>query len=360
MSAEPDVDIVIAVHDPRRPIERAVGSVLDRNGSRLRVTVVCHNTPTGAIRDRLAPFVSDPRLRILELADGIRSPAGPFNAGLDAATARFTSVMGSDDELEAGAIDSWLHTADRDGAAVVIPQLRHAGGTTVPTPPTRPLRRSSLDGVKDRLSYRSAPLGLVSRRIFGTERFTPGVPSGEDVAYVTALWFSGQRISFDRRGPAYLIHADAVDRVTFRAKPIREDMAFLRLLLDDPRLDALTASQRMALVVKLLRIHLFGAVTNRPSPAAWSAEDRDDLAEMTDRCLDLSPGAVAVLSLADARVVRAIRDVSVPASALIALGAARRRFARPASVLTARAWSVLAREAPLRMMIASLLVRSGR
>lgn len=337
-----------------------MGSVLDRNGSRLRVTVVCHNTPVGPIRDRLARFGADPRLRIRDLSDGIRSPAGPFNAGLDAATARFTSVMGSDDELEAGAIDSWLLTADRDGASVVIPHLRHAGGTTVPTPPTRPLRRSRLDGVKDRLSYRSAPLGLVSRSVFGAERFTAGVPSGEDVAYVTALWFSGERISFDRSGPAYLIHADAVDRVTFSAKPIREDMAFLRLLLDDPRVGALPAAQRLALVVKLLRIHIFGAVTNRRSPAAWTADDRRDLAEMTDRCLKLSPGAVDVLSVADARVVKAIRDLDVPAAVLIAFGAARRRFARPASVLTARPSSLLAREAPLRMMVASVLVRTGR
>ena len=355
-----DVDVIIAVHDPRRPIERAVASVLDRNASRLRVTVVVHNTAVDPIRERLSRFLSDPRLRILELSDGIRSPAGPFNAGLDAATAVFTSVMGSDDELEPGAIDAWLRVAEKDHAAVVIPRLRHAGGANVPTPPARPLRRSGLDGVKDRLPYRSAPLGLVSRHRFGDERFTAGLQTGEDISYVTALWFSGERISFDLNGPAYVIQADAVDRVSFSVKPVRQDLEFLRPLLDDPRWGSLRSAQRLALAVKLLRIHIFGAVTNRPDPTSWTAEDRRELAEATERCLALDPGALHVLSRSDARVVEAIRDVGVPSARLIALGKARRRFARPASVFPARLRSVLAREAPLRMMVASVLVRAAR
>lgn len=355
-----DVDVVIAVHDPRRPVERAVASVLDRNGSRLRVTVVVHNTDPGPIRERLSRFTSDPRLRFLELADGIRSPAGPFNAGLDAATARYTSVMGSDDELEPGALDAWLRVAERDRAAVVIPRLRHAGGPNIPTPPARPMRRAGLDGVKDRLSYRSAPLGLVSRNAFGTERFIAGVQTGEDVSYVTALWFSGERISFDRNGPAYVIQADAVDRVSFSVKPVREDLAFLPLLLDDPRWQGLGPDERLALAVKLIRIHIFGAVTNRQDPGGWTADDRDVLADLTERCLALAPGALRVLSRADARVVGAIRDAEQSAATLVALGKARRRFARPASVLPTRLLSVLAREAPLRMMVASVLVRAAR
>lgn len=357
MSENPDVDVIIPVHDPRRPISRAVTSVLDHNGSALRVTVVCHNTPVTGIREALAAHSCDPRLRVLELHDGIRSPTGPFNFGLDAATARFTSVMGSDDELEPGAVDSWLAVADGDRAAAVIPRLRHVGGLGVPTPPVRPGRRSNLDPVKDRLSYRSAPLGLVSTREFGGERFVPGLGAGEDVAYVTAVWFSGHRISFDRHGPAYLIHSDAHDRVTMGAKPVSDDVAFMKQLVGDPRFTDLDDDQTVAVVIKLFRVHIFGIVSNRPDATRWTDDDRRELAEMTTTLLAIAPTAVRVLSRADGRLVAAIRDPNVPTQRLIDLGDARRRFFHPASVIAHDLRHSLAREAPLRMLAASAVVR---
>jgi hypothetical protein len=97
---EPLVDHIIAVHNNRRPIARAVGSVLKHTSAPIRVSVVCHNTEQGEIRLILGELADDPRLRLLQLDDGIPSPSGPFNAGMDAATAPFTSIMGSDDELE--------------------------------------------------------------------------------------------------------------------------------------------------------------------------------------------------------------------------------------------------------------------
>lgn len=352
--------MIIAVHDPRRPIARAVRSVLDHNGSALRVSVVCHNTPEAGIRERLSAHLDDPRLRTLSLDDGIRSPAGPFNAGLDAASGRFTSVMGSDDELEPGAVDSWLALADRDAAAAVLARVRHAGGRAVPTPPVRPGRTSGLDGVRDRLAYRSAPLGLVSAAAFGTERFVPGLSSGEDVAYSTAVWFAGERISFDRRGPAYLVHGDADERVSTAAKPVDADVAFLRLLLADRRFMGLEADQKLALTVKLLRVHIFGIVTNRPDPAAWSEQDRVQLADMTAELLARAPEAGRILSRADGALLAAIRNPELPTERLIALGEKRRRVLRPSSLLSADPRRMLAREAPLRMMAASALVRGLR
>lgn len=348
---------MIPVHDPRRPIARAVRSVLDHNHSDLRVTVVCHNTPITGIRAHLTAHVADERLRMLELHDGIHSPTGPFNLGLDSATARFTSVMGSDDELEPGAVDSWLAVANRDRAAAVIPRLRHVAGRAVPTPPVRPGRRSNLDGVKDRLAYRSAPLGLVSTREFGRERFVPGLGAGEDVAYVTAVWFAGHRISFDRRGPAYLIHSDAQDRVTMGAKPVSNDVAFMRQLVGDPRFTGLDSEQTLAVVIKLLRVHVFGIVSNRPDPAAWTPDDRRDLAEMTGTLLAIAPKAAGILSRADGRLLDAIQDRGVPVRRLIDLGRKRRRFLHPGALVSNDLRLSLAREAPLRMMAASAIVR---
>src|SRR5699024_6411935 len=111
---EPEVDVVVAVHTPERRVERAVLSVVLTEAP-VRVTVVCHGTPLEPIAERLGVLAEDPRVRLLPFTDGVPSPAGPFNAGLDAATAPWVSVLGSDDVLEVGAIDSWLALAGRTG-----------------------------------------------------------------------------------------------------------------------------------------------------------------------------------------------------------------------------------------------------
>ncbi|WCI08606.1 hypothetical protein PJ267_21030 [Arthrobacter sp. OVS8] len=101
--------------------------------------------------------------RFLELRDGIPSPAGPFNYGLEQATAEFVCILGSDDSLEPGALRQWLELARTHSSAMVIAPQRHAGGAPVRTPPVRVRRQFKLDPVKDRLSYRTAPLGLLRR-----------------------------------------------------------------------------------------------------------------------------------------------------------------------------------------------------
>lgn len=354
------VDHIIAVHDPARPIARAVGSVLDHTRSTIRVSVVCHNTDPDVIRRNLGALARDERMRLLTLEDGIRSPAGPFNVGLEAATARFTSIMGSDDELQPGAIDSWLALQQRATADVVIPRLAHAGGAPVATPPARPFRKQALDGVRDRLSYRSAPLGLVSRERFGSLRMMGGLPSGEDVEYATALWFAGARIAFDRRGPAYLIHDDAADRVTFVTRAVAGDLEFMRRLLDGDTVRGLDGSQRTALVVKLFRVHLFALVHNRASAERWPVQERVALAHGVQLCLDVAPGAVAVLSRADRLLLDAMSDPDVPVQQLLIAAVRRRRFGRPSTLIPRNLNHFLARESPLRMMAASALVRAGR
>ncbi|HWV49073.1 MAG TPA: glycosyltransferase family A protein, partial [Microbacterium sp.] len=130
-----DVDVIVAVHDPARPIERAVASVLTSD-SVAKVIVVCHNIPIDPIRARLGSIAGDERVHLEELQDGTRSPAGPFNRGLDIADGAFVSVMGSDDEVEPGAIDAWRRAAAQQEADVVMAPLRHAAGARVPTPPT--------------------------------------------------------------------------------------------------------------------------------------------------------------------------------------------------------------------------------
>ncbi len=375
--ATPEVDVVIAVHDPRRRTERAVRSVLDGSGDvRVRVTVVCHDLPRAEVEASLtAETLADDRVRLLEHRDGIPSPSGPFTAGLEAATAPWVSIMGSDDRLSPGAVPHWLSVARDTGAEVVLAQVQ-LDGATVATPPTRVRpraalrrrpgqlevgvgvrRRSDLDLVRDRLSYRSAPLGLLSREAVERTgaRLLPGAQVGEDVPFVTRL-FTGARVALAHRAP-YVVGTDADDRTTYVPRPVREQLVAVTALLDDPWLASRPARERTAVAVKLLRIHVFGAVLTRTDPSWWTPQERADLAAVTRRLLDAAGDAAGALSLADHDLLRALLDLDVPASTLIDLARARRRHGTPRTLLP-RDWRrALDREAPLRFMVASLAAR---
>jgi hypothetical protein len=349
-------DVVIAVHSPTRPIERAVASVLaSGDPGDVRALVVVHNTDRAPIAARLGALADNPAVQLLELQDGIRSPAGPFNAGLDAATAPYTSVLGSDDEFAPGAVASWLEVAQRTRADAVIARLRVVGARPVPTPPTRPFRRRELDPVRDRLSYRSAPLGLVSRERFGTLRFGTGLAVGEDISYVTRLWFSGAHIAYDRRGPAYLLHDEGADRSTVAPRPVADELAYVPRVIDDPWFQQLPATARGAIAVKFLRIHLFGAITNRDDPAMWTPGERADLSATASRILDAGGGIERVLSRRDRALLDLVLDAEAPTQSLLAAARLRRRHAHPDSLLPRRLRDALHREAPLRMASASAL-----
>ncbi|AXH95348.1 glycosyltransferase [Ornithinimicrobium avium] len=364
----PLVDVVVATHSLERPVDRAVRSVLDGSDELdVRVTVVCH----GLDADAVAATVSDetrwdPRVRLLEHRDGVASPAGPFTAGLQAATAPWVSIMGSDDRLSPGALRNWLATAGRTGAEVVLAEIR-LGDAAVPTPPTRvrparrPRREERLDLVRDRLSYRSAPLGLLSRAAVARTgaRLLPGAQTGEDVPFVTRL-FEGASVAL-ARGTPYLVGTDADDRTTAVPRPVADELVALTALLDDPWFAQLPARRRRAVATKLLRIHVFGTVLNRPDPHWWSAEERAELAGTTGRLLRTAPGCEAPLSLADHDLLAAVLDTSVPPARMIELATARRRHGSPRTLLPHDWRQLLHPEAPLRFMTASLVARrAGR
>lgn len=350
-----DVDVVIAAHDPERRVDRAVASVLTSHNV-ARVLVVCHNTPIEGIAERLGSLADDSRVHLSDLQDGVRSPAGPFNRGLDTANARFVSIMGSDDELADGAIDWWHTAAIQHHADVVIPVVRYAGDRRVPTPPTRFWRTTGLDGVRDRLAYRTAPLGLISRERFGYLRFTPGLLTGEDLAYSTRMWFSDAVRTRVRSGAEYLVHDDAV-RVTFTHRPLRDELAALEHLLAQEDIRRLGPKAKVALGAKLWRISVFGAAHYRSR--AWRGDDRQALASAVQELIDYAPASLGILSTADWRLVDAIRDLSVPDEVVDAASSRRRRFATPGALLPRKSWNMLAREAPIRFAAATLLAGRG-
>jgi len=347
-----DVDVVIAVHSAERRIDRAVASVLT-SATVAHVIVVCHGVEPEAIRAAAGAAGADPRVRFLPFHDGVRSPAGPFNHGLDAVAATYLCVMGSDDELTPGAVDAWRRTARADDADVVIAPLRHAGGARVPTPPT--LRRRNLRGARDRLAYRTAPLGLVRVQRWPGLRFTPGVATGEDLAFTTELWFAGARVSLHRGDGEYLIH-DGEDRVTFTVRPLAEELRALDLLLQDPVALRLSPRDRDALARKLWRVSVFGAVHYRAQ--GWQDDDRAFLAWLVARLRTFAPRAERALARADGDLIGALADPTVPDARVDALSRRRRRFLAPAALLPMDPRMVTARDAPLRFAAATWL--SGR
>lgn len=86
-----------------------------------------------------------------------------------------------------------MHRAAETGADAVLARIESADGTLTRTPPARPRRRHRLDPVRDRLAYRSAPLGLLRRATIERLglRFPTGLSTGEDLPFTTRLWTAG-------------------------------------------------------------------------------------------------------------------------------------------------------------------------
>ncbi len=355
------VEVVIACHSVERPLARAVASVLEGNGDVADLTVVAHNIEPEALRAQLAPEHRD-AVRFLHHRDAHRSASGPFNAGLAASRHRLVSILGSDDRLEPGAVASWLAVRERTGAELVLTRLALGRpGAIVPTPPVRPGRRGRTDLVRDRLAYRSAPLGLMDRVALDRLglRLVEGAGVGGDVAFVTRLCAEAST-AYDAGGPPYVIGEDAGDRVTYEVRPIDEQIGFVPPLLEAAWFARLRPAARRAIAVKILRIHVFGAVHYRPDPAWWSADQRTALAAHCSALLEAAPGCEAPLSRAEHSLLDACLDPTVDAEVLIARSVARRRHGRPSTLVPRALGHALDREAPLRFMGASLATRLRR
>ncbi|PWH04986.1 glycosyl transferase [Brachybacterium endophyticum] len=352
------VDVVIACHTPERPVGRAVASILEGNAEHADVTVVAHNRPAEEIRGAIRPEHRE-SVRILEHRDTLRSASGPFNAGMREDGAPFVAIMGSDDTLAPGAVASWLAVQEATAAEFVITRLAlGTAGHGVPTPAVRMLRSGRVDLVHDRLAYRSAPLGLMSRAMLRRTgaQLVEGATVGGDVAMVTRLMASVPT-AYDRFGPPYVIGEDAGDRVTYVIRPMREQLGFFPDLLEADWFAALPCPARRAIGTKLLRIHVFGAVFYRQDARIWTAEERESLARITADVLRAAPGCERPLSRADRRLLDACGDPAIDAAELMTAARDRRRHGRPATLLPREITQLLAREAPPRFMASSLAVQ---
>ena len=350
----PLVDVIVACHNPSRPVNRAVRSIIDGNGQHARAVVVCHNRDISEIKAVIDQDLH-PHIRFEHVADGIASPTGPFMHGITTSHATWVSIMGSDDELQPGAIAALLEHSD--GADAVMVRIQR-GGSTVPTPPVRPWGPRFKHPVRDRLFYRSAPLGLM-RRAFLAEHsiaLTPGLTNGGDLVLTQRLWTVG-KVAVQRRGPGYVVHEDARDRVTMRLAPARAEMAHARATWTEHRLR--DPRERQALAFKYMRIHVFSWALLRAEHNEWHADDREFMAELVNTLLAEAPDMLRVFSRADVHLIRLLRDPRTPNEQVAAAAQARRRFLSPQSLIPASLGCMLHREAPVRFFIASILTKAN-
>lgn len=350
----PLVDAVIAVHSVTRPIARAVASIVDHTKAQVRVSVVAHNIDPEIIRSNLGEYATHPAVRLLALEDGIHSPAGPMNAGLDHATARFVTVIGSDDTLAPGAVDSWLRLQAETGASTVLAKIR-IGDRNDPYPPVRMGRRTrGLDAVKDRLLYRSAPLGLIDRERHPDLRFTVGLASGEDLAFSATLWFTGTAVAYDLFGPPYLVHEDAGDRVTLAPRSVEADFVFLDAIESQAWFASLRSAGRTALAVKILRVHFFDALLARIKSEEGIAAHREELRNVLARLAAWSPRSIALLSRADRRILAELEQEHPSTERILHLLDARWNYRTVDAALPNNPLLTLHRQAPLRTLWAGM------
>lgn len=302
------VEIVVPVHTPERPLRRAVESVL-ADPAPVGVIVVAHGIDPAVLADHLAGLDMS-RVKVLTHNDGIKSAAGPFNAGIDAATAEFIAVMGSDDWLEPGCVTALLAHADAGNRpdAVLVP-IKHQDGTEIPSPLPRPGRERELDAAKDELFYRTAPLGLLRTSTWRPAyEFDASLHAGIDMEPSARLWASGASISYARHAPRYVIGADAESRVSMDPVAVRKVMGAIYSTAGAPWTRTATRVVRHSLAVKLARVHLLGFVYARAlsEQPFFTPVDRAALHEATVALTALSPTWREPFSVGDRWIFEAL------------------------------------------------------
>jgi len=372
------IDVVIPVHDIRRPAARAVRSVLDQRsallarGVDLRALLVWHNVGDDEIAQAQQELPTSEALRHEVLRDGLHSAAGPRNWALDHSTATFLSFLDSDDHLEQGSLEAWWSCAEEHRAAAVIAPLRTPSGSILPAPRIRPSAPPALDALKDGLAYRSVPYGLLRRSAleFVGYRYAEGLRTGEDLSTTLKLWFRSGTVCYPYGAPAYHQTDDSGEgRVTAAVLPLSEEFRWLDALLDDPWLRDATAAERRAIILKIIRVHGVGALRRRatagegaaPAEAGrlWNDEEQHHWKALLTRMEAFSRGLPPALSRRDAALVREAGE----ARDLPSLRAAADRHARAGragELMTVRLSAMLSRDSVLtHYVLEKLRTRNG-
>ncbi len=310
------IEVVIPVHDPARPLERGLRSILSQQadlaavGVELRATVSCHNIQIGDIKNSVPDaLAASDSVSWFHHGDGIKSPAGPRNAALDQSSATFLCFLDSDDYLEAGSLAAWWQLATARTAAAVIAPLRTPEGSILRSPRIRPSKPAVLNAVKDGLAYRSVPYGLLRRSaLLAIDfRYAEGIATGEDIASTLKLWFRAGTICYPYDAPAYYQTDDSgPNRVTSSLLPLAEEFAWLDGLLTERWILSASEAERQAVALKIVRVHGVGALLRRAvhvpvdGQEPWNGVECRRWGVLLENLRTFAGGALPALSRKDA------------------------------------------------------------
>lgn len=359
----PLVDVILPIHSPDRPLDRAVASVVDgglpvdtKGG--VRIIVICHNVEPDRILPTLRPRFRE-MITVLALQDNGRTPGEPRNCALDHVTAEYVCFVDSDDTLDPGALARWVDIAQKGDAAVVLARLAHGNGGIVRTPVTRPGRAKNLDALADRLVYRTHVFGLI--RADAIERlglrFPEGFVAGEDQSFSLPLYSDAGRIDYAPGFPGYVLHDDATDRITSAFSPLAEELKPFLIFSSSAWLQSRPITLRRSYAVKVLRVQLFGAVTRRTRTGHWTAADAEAAQHALRQVLADAPGAERAMSRADRELMDVLEGAETDLAEVSRAAEGRRRFGAPATLMPRNLTMLLHRDSPLRFMVASALLR---
>lgn len=270
---DPTVDVVIPLHRTDRRFDAAVESAQSM-AQRVptRVFVVLHNLHLdGPTEARLRA-----RAVLLRCDDGISSPSGPRNVGLDAATAPYVFFLDSDDELAPRCLRRLVDVAADTGAEVVLPSIEMAG-SYVGTPLVWSRTPRMLDVVDDALFTRSHSFALLRRDSLRRSgiRYPEGVRAGQDLVLMAQLYTScSTAMAFDA---VYRLREHAGSRVTTTPLPVADQLAAVEHVLAADWFRRLTPAHREALVHRIVAVNLASGwrrkrqLGHEPSAAAHRA-----------------------------------------------------------------------------------------
>ncbi len=305
----PTVSVVIPVHTVERPIRQAVASVIGQSAPGTEVIVVCHNVSAGAIQGKLVGLDST-RYSLLELHDGIPSPAGPLNLGVESAQTDYVTVLGSDDIYEAHVFDSWRKELAKYPSEILVGQFKVDGVGRVLAPAPRVGRFRDLDAAKDLLYTRTPQLAVLFRSDLIQHSdfpgFTPGARNGEDIALSAFLWSVPSSISYSRCSDGFVVGRTANNRVTAVPLSVAELLSPVLFTLEQPWLSDAAPSHRTALALKLTTNHVLGILRGRMHSGPFLPDDLAHCREALLRIENLSPGYSGRLTRRDYSLVSAV------------------------------------------------------
>lgn len=292
--------IVVPVHSLDRPIRRSTESILKCRQA--GVLVVAHGVDPKSL-----DLPESERLTVVQVADEIGLPGVPFNRGLDQTSAPWVGVMGSDDWYEDGAIEAMLDHLTKDRADGIIAPLRYAGKDENEITPTTWRRRNLRPG-RDRMFFRTAPLGLFRGEIMrdSAYQFNEGSPAGTDVVNGAVLWSSGFSVSYYPEDPAYVVGDDAVTRVTRVARALSVHAAEWRNLWFDPNIRQLSGRDRKALANKMMIQHVLPLVSAWSDAERWGEGDFEWLVGTARQLVEEVPSLPGTINRAKRPVLEAL------------------------------------------------------